>query len=141
MIQPIGSLAMMMCTDSTREHLISMQAILQIPGPVVTPRAINHNNKLRRLKVTADHFLTAAKELEKLNIGTLHTQQISGPTSHAFVKNPPDQVEKILLLYPELCDIHDYRMRYNLPIPKSVLPSQVKKLVEMGFVSMDRLCL
>ncbi|XP_072015220.1 uncharacterized protein [Amphiura filiformis] len=113
-----------------RENI--MRAILRMSGPVVTARVTRHS-------FSSDNFLDAAAELDKLNIGTLHTFQINGPLSNMFVKNPPEQVEKIMIQNPDLCDIDFYRARYRRPLSKAVLPSQVKILEDMNIVPKDHL--
>ncbi|XP_072015210.1 uncharacterized protein [Amphiura filiformis] len=116
-----------------------MTAILQVSGPVVTPKVIHHNRQHLRPNLKEGHFPVAGRELEKLNLGRLVTLYFSGRPSDVFVKNPPEQVEKILIQNPDLCDIDVYRMRHKKPISKSVNPYQIEKLAELGFISGDYL--
>ncbi|XP_072015209.1 uncharacterized protein [Amphiura filiformis] len=130
--QPTGSLTMTCSSSISKQTGQMMKTILQMLGPVVTARVV-------RAYLTSDNFMDAALELEKLNLGKLHLLQLRGPTSHVFVKNPPEQVESVLVMNPDLCDFAHYRKKYHKPISKGVFPSQVKKLVELGIISSDHL--
>ncbi|XP_072015206.1 uncharacterized protein [Amphiura filiformis] len=139
--QPTGSLMMTSSISSdskeTAQNLM-MRTILQMQGPVVTQRVVHRycGVKLRNTAnlTSHDHFLDAATQLEELNLGKLHKLHMSGPVSYAFVKNSPEQVEKVLVMNPDLCEVFEYRMRYHQPISKAVSRSQVKKLVELGII-------
>ncbi|XP_072015214.1 uncharacterized protein [Amphiura filiformis] len=137
--KPTGSVVVASSDPNRAEQIKLMRAILQMLGPVVTPRVINHNCSKLRHNWKSDHFLAAATELQEMNLGKLHTLQIRGPVSHVFVKNHPEQVEKILILNPYLCEVDHYRTRYHQPLSKAVIQSQVRKLVELGIITEDQM--
>ena len=71
-----------------------MKTILKMKGPVVTPRVVKDNSTMRTLSTS--YFVKAAEQLEKLHLGTLYT--LSGTGVHAFVKKPPDDNVKAVLV-------------------------------------------
>ena len=120
-----------MSLDTQTRH--AMTAVLLMMGPVVTPKVFKDNSNIKRY--TSDCFMSAALELENLNLGKLLSLQISGPVSHIFVKYPPEQVEPILSSNPNLyCSAEQYTARYNQSISKGITKLQVKKLQELGII-------
>ena len=108
-----------------------MKTILKMRGPVVTHRVVQDNSTMRHL--SAPQFVRAAEQLEKLKLGTVHTLPgARGPASRVFVKKPPDDNVKALLLSYNLLEPKNYEDRYSLPMSKGVSQTQRKKLVELG---------
>ena len=112
-----------------------MTAILQTAGPVSTRYAIRQNWRFLR-SVPSEEFVKAARDLEKLNLGTLvcleHEKAIS---SRVFLKKPPIEVTKILNANPSLCSPETYMKRYKMPTTKSITFAVRAKLVKLKLVS------
>lgn len=120
-------------SEFTRQNI--MTAILQTAGPVSTRYAIRQNWRFLR-SVPSEEFVKAARDLEKLNLGTVvcleHEKAIS---SRVFLKKPPIEVMGILNANPSLCFPEIYMKRYKMPTTKSITFAVRAKLVKMKLVS------
>ena len=116
-----------------------MTAILKVPGPVVTPKALKSTRRCFLHHLTTNNFIEAAKELEKTNFGKMVTMQNSGGHSvlNIFLKKPPDEVEQVLSANPDLCRFEFYSMQYAKGSPKSIRFSLRTKLVALKLVAQD----
>ena len=116
-----------------------MAAILKVPGPVVTPKAVKSTRRCFLHHLTTNNFIEAAEELEKASFGKMVTMQNSGGITvlKTFLKKPPVEVEQLLSVNPDLCNFEFYSMQYAKGSPKSISFSLRAKLVAMKLVAQD----
>ena len=117
-----------------------MEAILLLPGPVASPKAVKSTRRYFRHHLKTDDFITAAEELEKADFGRLvvvpmRTQ--GGRNVKIFLKKPPVEVEHVFGANPDLCTFQDYCMHYAKGSPKSISFLLRAKLVAMKLVTQD----
>ncbi len=102
--------------------------ILQLNGPILTPRVVSSNSVLRQN--TKETFPPAAEALEMLGLGKLYILPNNGPPSYVFVKNHPEKVAETLSRC-NLCNIITYKENYWKPISKLITPAVLQRLKEM----------
>ena len=113
-----------------------MAAILQTNGPVVTPKVVKNNWKFLRM-LTTIQFEKAAKELQALNLGTIHVLIIGklGKTMLVFVKRLPAEVGAVLAMNEDLCTLSYYESRYSESVSKTVTLNVRAQLANMGLIA------
>ena len=116
-----------------------MAAILNVPGPVVTPKAVKSTRRCFLHHLTTNNFIEAAEELEKANFGKMVTMQNSGGHTvlKIFLKKPPSEVEQVLSANPDLSRFEFYSLQYAKGSPKSISFSLRAKLVALKLVTQD----
>ena len=117
-----------------------MEAILKLPGPVASPKAVKSTRRCFLHHLTTDNFIKAAQELEKANFGNivvLQMQSNGGIPLKIFLKKPPVEVEHVFGANPDLCTFEDYSMQYAKGSPKSITFPLRAKLVAMKLVAQD----
>ena len=115
-----------------------MEAILKLPGPVATPRAVKATRRCFLHNLLTNNFIEAAEELEKANLGKVVTLQNKGGIPlKIFLKKPPVEAQQVLGVNPDLCQFEMYSMQYAKGSPKSIAFPLRARLVAMKLVAQD----
>ena len=116
-----------------------MAAILQINGPVVTPKVVKNNWTFLQM-MTSTQFEKAAKELEAFNLGKFVTMKGKrGLPTAVFVKYSPAEVGAVLAMNEDLCTLSYYESRYGESVSKSVTLNVRAQLASLGLVAAKQL--
>ena len=114
--------------------------ILTAKGPVTTQNTLRSNfTKLRH--ITKEEFVAAAKQLQAANLGSL----VSVPStkgsrpSTLFLKKPPEEVQNILSMTPNLCSPEEYSDRFHMRIPALISFKMRAQLLTLGLLSEKQL--
>ena len=121
-----------------------MSAILMLPGPVCTLRALNQSapKKYRHL-IRAKHYRKAAFVLQDAKFGFIKLLTHGGPKAKfpimVFIKKPPEEVQQLKAKLQEICNQEEYAMeRYTMQFsrrpPACIVEFYQKKLILLGLV-------
>lgn len=113
-----------------------MTGILYAAGPVSTRLTVKNLSSAFNLAVTKIKFMSAAKQLEAANMGTLVLLESISRTAYIFVKRSPGSAQEILEMNQnrDLSSASEYEHRYHLPSPSTITERMQEHLVKQGYV-------
>ena len=117
-----------------------MAGILLLPGPIATITSVKQSSTVFLFALNKSKFETAANKLQALDLGSL--VYLHGRSSPVFVKKLPGEMGPLLARddCKDLCTIEEYKMRFELPPPKSITHNArcvnlVETVIDMGLVA------
>ena len=113
-----------------------MSAILLMSGPVCSRTTMNSNGPKILRHITSEQFMSAARKLERANLGAVVEVKINMARSSqmVFVKKSPTEVGPGLRDNADLCCVEEYAVRFNMRPPASLSLKLREKLVTMGLL-------
>ena len=111
-------------------------AVLLAAGPVSTHLTVKNMSATFNMGVSKAKFLSAAKQLQEANLGSVVILDKISRASHVFVKRPPVEARQILELPQNAgyCSYEEYEKRYDVPMPTTITAKMRECLNEQGLL-------
>ena len=109
--------------------------LLKTPGPVSTYVACRDSGPRQLRKLPKEVYEYACYSLESDDLAEVISVVVTGRMVMVLIKKPPDEVEDILQMNPDLCTVEEYSKKFKLLPPVNIKKTIRRELIARGYVT------